>query len=197
MKKIFLVLTILFVSVLTTACINNFAIQELNNKAKAYLDAGEIDKAICRYKSSLDLDAGVLETNYNLGVAYISAKNYQEALNLFENVIKIDSEFADTYYSKAVALENIAYDTINGVNNKTDSNITIDAQSQKVQIAKLNDESKKEISQLFMDAVDNYNHYLALNPNAQDKDSVSARVEELNKELVKYTPVLTEEANKD
>ena len=141
MKKIFLVLTILFVSVLTTACINNFAIQELNNKAKAYLDAGEIDKAICRYKSSLDLDAGVLETNYNLGVAYISAKNYQEALNLFENVIKIDSEFADTYYSKAVALENIAYDTINGVNNKTDSNITIDAQSQKVQIAKLNDES--------------------------------------------------------
>ena len=34
MQRLILILTLLFVSVLTTACINNFAIQELNNKAK-------------------------------------------------------------------------------------------------------------------------------------------------------------------
>ena len=39
-----------------------------------------------------------------------------------------------------------------------------------------------------MDAIDNYNHYLSLNPTAEDKDNVAAKVEELNNELVKYTP---------
>ena len=77
MKRVFLILTILFASVLSTACINNLAIQELNNKAKEYMNEGDVEKAICRYKSSLDLDAGILETNYNLGVAYITAKNYE------------------------------------------------------------------------------------------------------------------------
>ena len=115
MKRILTVLTILFASVLTTACINNFAIQELNNKAKAYLDAGDAEKAICRYKSSLDLDASVFETNYNLGVAYITIKSYSEAINILKNAIKINPEIPDTYYSLAVAQENIGFNIINGV----------------------------------------------------------------------------------
>ena len=38
MKKALLLVSILFVSIVTTACINNLAVQELNTKAKAYLD---------------------------------------------------------------------------------------------------------------------------------------------------------------
>lgn len=201
MKRLFLILTILFASVLTTACINNLAIQELNNKASEYMKAGEVDKAICRYKSSLDLDAGILETNYNLGVAYISAKNYEEAISSLKNVLKINPEFADAYYSIAVALENTAYDRINGVKPQsidctTGQTITIDAQTQEIKPVKLTDSDKKIISQLFLDAVDNYNHYLSISPNAEDKDQVSAKVEDLNKELVKYTPILNEENTK-
>lgn len=198
MKRLLLILTILFASVLTTACINNLAIQELNNKAKAYMDAGDIDMAICRYKSSLDLDSGILETNYNLGVAYIAAKKYQEAINTFENVKKIDANFVDTYYSLAVAMENAAYDRINGVKQtETDcnetQNITIDAQTEQIKKAELTQTDKLYISKMFMDAIDNYNHYLSINPTAEDKDNVSSRVEALNNELVKYTPHLEEQ----
>ena len=37
-------------------------------------------------------------------------------------------------------------------------------------------------------AIDNYNHYLSISPNATDKDKVAARIEDLNKELIKYSP---------
>ena len=61
MKKVLLLFAILFVSVMTTACINNLAIQELNNKAVKYMDNGDSETAICRLKSSLDLDDEIYE----------------------------------------------------------------------------------------------------------------------------------------
>lgn len=195
MKRILTVLTILFASVLTTACINNFAIQELNNKAKVYLDAGDAEKAICRYKSSLDLDASVFETNYNLGVAYITIKSYSEAINILKNAIKINPEIPDTYYSLAVAQENIGFNIINGVEEvKIKCTIGDDDDSDEISSNKekktteLSTEDKKEITELFMLAIDNYNHYLMLSPTAPDKDKVAERVEDLNKELIKYSP---------
>lgn len=199
MKRVFLILTILFASVLSTACINNLAIQELNNKAKEYMNEGDVEKAICRYKSSLDLDAGILETNYNLGVAYITAKNYEEAIKTLQAATKINAEFADAYYSIAVAMESLAYDKINGIKPQQNiecalgQNITIDAQTEEIKKSvKLTEEDKKEISQLFMDAIENYNHYLALNTTAEDKEQISNKIEELNKELTKYTPEIVE-----
>ena len=199
MKRIFLILTILFASVLSTACINNLAIQELNNKAKEYMNEGDVEKAICRYKSSLDLDAGILETNYNLGVAYITAKNYNEAIKTLQSATKINAEFADTYYSMAVAMESLAYDKINGIKPQQNidctlgQSITIDAQTEEIKKSvKLTEEDKKEISQLFMDAIENYNHYLTLNTTAEDKEQVRNKIEELNKELAKYTPEIKE-----
>ncbi len=195
MKKIILMLTVLFVSVLTTACINNLAIQELNNKAKAYMDAREVEKAICRYKSSLDLDENIFETNYNLGVAYISEKNYKEAVDFLKNAIKINSTQPDAYYSLGVALESIAYDKIAGVDKDKNNDELVLSESytqnnlsEEEKMKALTDAEKQEISKLFMDAVDNYNQYLALNPQAEDKEKVSAQVEEINAELLKYTP---------
>ena len=61
MQKLLSILLLLFISVVTTACINNFAVQELNNKAKEYLDKGDTQTAICRLKSSLDLDNTVFQ----------------------------------------------------------------------------------------------------------------------------------------
>ena len=62
MKKAFLLAVILFISVVSTACINNFAVQELNNKAKDFMDKGDYASAIERLKSSVDLDGSIFET---------------------------------------------------------------------------------------------------------------------------------------
>lgn len=194
MKRILAILVVLFASVLTTACINNFAIQELNNKAKAYMEAGETEKAICRYRSSLDLDASVFETNYNLGVAYIAAKEYEEAADVLKNAIKLNSAVADSYYSLAVALENIAYEKITGENEQTEASDETAAEPEEKE---LTDKQKEEISQLFMEAIDNYNQYLSHEPTAKDKDKVSAHVEELNKELLNYSVSTEQEKTED
>ncbi len=199
MKRLFLILSLLFVSVLTTACINNLAIQELNNKAKAYMEAGETDKAICRYKSSLDLDDSIFETNYNLGVAYISANNHEEAVDVLKKAIKLNPALADSYYSLAVAQEGAAFDKINGKKQQEDK---CEAAAQEINPAesmpeeiKLTPEDKEKISKLFLESIDNYNQYLTLSPEAEDKDKVNNRINSLNEEMLKYsTPDNTQPA---
>ena len=112
MKKTLLLLTILIMSVLTSACINNLAIQELNNKAQAYMNKGDAETAICRLKSSLDLDNEVYQTHYNLGVAYASIGNYEDAITELEKVKELNADFADTYYTLAMSKEALAYKII-------------------------------------------------------------------------------------
>ena len=48
-----------------------------------------------------------------------------------------------------------------------------------------------------MDAIENYNKYLSLNPAAEDKEKVSSDVESLNKELLKYSGDSEPAENKD
>ena len=63
MKKFLFIVTILVLSVFTTACINNLAVQELNNKALEYMKKGDYENAISRLKSSSDLDGTILKHN--------------------------------------------------------------------------------------------------------------------------------------
>ena len=114
MKKAFLLATILLISVITTACINNFAIQELNNKAKIFMEKGDYTSAIERLKSSVDLDASIFETQYNLAVAYTKAEDYFNAIKTYDDASKLNPDFADLYYSRAVCEENLAKDIISG-----------------------------------------------------------------------------------
>ncbi len=112
MKRILLLFTILLMSVLTTACINNFAIKELNNKAVSYLDKGDTETAICRLKSSLDLDDEIYQTHYNLALAYNNIGKYQDALSELDKVLTLKSDFYDAYYTMAVAKEAIAFEIL-------------------------------------------------------------------------------------
>ena len=59
MKKTLLIVSVLLVAVISTACINNFAVRDLNNKAQSYMQKGDYSQAIERLKSSLDLDPTV------------------------------------------------------------------------------------------------------------------------------------------
>lgn len=187
MKKILLLLTILFVSVITTACINNLAIQELNNKAAAYMDKGDTETAICRLKSSLDLDDEVFQTHYNLGVAYNSIGKYEEAVNELNKVISLKPDFVDAYYTVAVAKESLADNLYDLINQKKSEG---------------NEPSLEEISQ-FNDfaqaAIDFFNEYLVRNLNAKDSEAINSRIFDLNEKIKDFTEIyhLKTQSNED
>ena len=103
MKKALLLVSILFVSIATTACINNLAVQELNTKAKAYLDAGNYQEAIERLKSSIDLDDTIFETHYNLAVAYTNNEDYANAIESYQKAIELNGGDFWTYNNIATA----------------------------------------------------------------------------------------------
>ena len=198
MKKIILLITVLFVSVISTACINNLAVQELNSKAKEYMEAGEIEKAICRLRSSIDLDTNVFETHYNLGVALISAKQYEEAEKSLLNAIKLKPDFADAYYSLAVKKKEKAFEMINKEQQpdeedrqetSADEPEDISEASEPSEESKeLSTEDMKKIADALNASIENYNSYLLKKPDAEDKAKIENHISTLNDELKKYSP---------
>ena len=194
MKKAFLLVTILFISVISTACINNLAVQELNNKAKTYLDSGDYENAIGRLKSSIDLDSTMFETHYNLGIAYTQAEKYPEAVETFQNAIKLKPSFADTYYSMAVAQENYAQAIISGTL-KTDDKDSEDKPKVDEDSAvekTLTKEEKAQVAQLLNDSIASYGTYLEKGQDINDKQDVEQKIEYLKKQVLKYAPATAE-----
>lgn len=175
MKKILLLFTILFVSVLTTACINNLAIQELNNKAESYMNSGDTETAICRLKSSLDLDSEIYQTHYNLAVAYNTIGNYEGAIEELKKVIELKPDMNEAYYTMAVAKEANAYSIIEKQpdENGNIAELTID------EIADFNNKAN--------DAVETYNQYLVKESNATETEQINNKIEELNQKIKEYT----------
>lgn len=173
MKKVILLFTILSVSVLTTACINNFAIKELNTKAESYMDKGDTEMAICRLKASLDLDDGVYQTHYNLAVAYNNINNYEGVVTEAQKVLDLKPDFYDALYIMAVAKENLAYQSIESVENPYDLSME--------QISDFNDKANE--------AVDTYNKYLENKPNAPETEQINSKISELNGKIKEYTDI--------
>lgn len=197
MKKAFLLVVILFVSIISTACINNLAVQELNNKAKSYLDNGDFENAISRLKSSIDLDGTIFESHYNLGIAYTQAEKYPEAIETFQNAIKLKPTFADTYYSLAVAQENYAEGIIGGsikndgikVEEKTKSQ---DLESEPAVKRKLAKEEIAKIVELLNASMTSYTTYLEKGREIKDKQDVEQKIEYIKTQLEKYAPANAE-----
>ena len=186
MKKAFLLASILFISVISTACINNFAVQEINNKAKDFMDKGDYVSAIERLKSSVDLDGSIFETQYNLAVAYTKAEDYSNAIKTFQTAIKLNPDFADAYYSLAVCEENLAKDIISGA-----VKINEDGSIEKINTDEENDTSKVALSakakevleNLLNDAVSDYGLYQDKGGNLDGKSYIEEKVKELQQLL--------------
>ncbi len=190
MQKTLLIIGILVVTLFSTACVNKFAVQELNNNAKAMMAEGRVDDAIARLESSIDLDERVFETHYNLAVVYIQAKKYDNAIKSLEKTIELNPDFADAYYSMGVAYEDKAVDIINGEVKdedgnvkEADENVAEDTETKK----ELTDSEKTQICDYMTTAIDYYNKYLSKESNSDDKDKVNEKIESLNKDLVKYS----------
>lgn len=179
MKKVLLLFTILFVSVMTTACINNFAIQELNNKAAAYMDKGDTETAICRLKSSLDLDDEIFQTHYNLAVAYNTIGKYKESAAESKKVLELKPDFVDAVYTLAVAKEALAYELIEDkiIMGNIQSELSMD------EIADFNNAAQG--------AIDAYNEYLVKKVNAKDDETeaVNIKIAELNNKIKELTQI--------
>ncbi len=180
MKKVLLLFTILIVSVMTTACINNLAIQELNNKAAAYMDKGDTETAICRLKSSLDLDTEIYQTHYNLAVAYNTIGNYEDSVNESKKVMELKPDFAEAYYTLAIAKETIAYQYINKEpdENGNQPELTLD------EISNFNNTAQE--------AIDAYNEFLVKKVDAEETDAVNAKISELNLKVKELTRIYDE-----
>ncbi len=177
MKHLSFILVLLLVSVITTACINNLAIQELNNNAKSYIDKGDTDSAICRLKSSLELDSQVFETHYNLGIAYLTAKLYDDAAKEFRAAIDINPDYVDAYYSLAIALEESAFDIENKYFevDEDDLDEKTDAKEQKV----LDENTKKKIIERLNEAVEAYENYVSIAKDAKETAKIKEKIENI------------------
>ncbi len=196
MKKALLLVSILTISVFSTACINNFAVQELNNKAKVFMEQGDYTAAIERLKSSIDLDDTVFESHYNLAVAYTQAEDYLNAISAYEKAISLKSDFADAYYSLAVAQESLASaiksgeyivnETGNIVKAQDDLNQdTVSVEdTEDVELEKtLSPEAQKAENDMLTAALANYNKYLESAPEAGDAEDVKNKIKSIEDRL--------------
>lgn len=181
MKKILLLFTILTVSVMTTACINNFAIHELNSKAESYMNKGDVETAICRLKSSLDLDNDVYQTHYNLAVAYNNIGNFEGVINESNKVLELKPDFYDALYIMAVAKEAIAYQTLDQFENPDDMSI----------------DDLMSFTDKASEAVDTYNKYLVNKASATETEQVNAKIAELNAKIKEYTDILDRKSSEE
>lgn len=179
MKKAFLLVLILMVSIISTACINNLAVQELNVKAKEFMDKGDYESAIGRLKSSIDLDDSIFETHYNLGIAYTQAQEYESAVEEFEKALTLKPDADVVHYSLAVAYENQAKDIINPPVKEGEQIDTDDLEEEK----ELSLEDKQKIVELFNNSVDSYTKYL----EKVNNEDVKAKIEYLQNEITKYS----------
>ena len=91
MKKALLIASVLFIAVISTACINNIAVQELNNKAAEYMEKGDYEAAMNRLEASIDLDATMFETYYNIWGAKMNQIRLEKMKTYIErkNVVTI------------------------------------------------------------------------------------------------------------
>ena len=185
MKKVVLIASILFVAVACTACINNLAVQDLNNKAKVYADKGDYTQAIERLKSSIDLEPSIFETHYNLAVVYTQAEDYVNAVEEYKKVISMKPNLADSYFSLATAQNNLAVDMKQGkVRLNVDGSLYMQKEDELLDDkVSLTDNEEEYIEDLYEASLENYKKYLELNPTANDKADVEAQIEKINEYL--------------
>ena len=175
MKKALNIVLILCIAVISTACINNMAVQELNNKAGEYMKKGDYEAAISRLQASLDLDSSMYQTYYNLGVAAINADKFETAIEAIEGGINIKPDYSNFYYSLGVAQIGLADEIIEKTASEELKEET-EASDNKIDP----EEAKNRAIVLKQNAINNLKKYLEMEPNTFDKESIEEMIKQSN-----------------
>lgn len=175
MKKALNIILILCVAVISTACINNMAVQELNNKANEYMQKGDYEAAMSRLQASLDLDSSMYQTYYNLGVAAINAEKYETAIEALEGGIGVKSDYSNFYYSLGVAQIGLADEIMEKaaeteMENKADDDENNEAVNP--------EEVKNRALVLKQNAIKNLEKYLKMEPDTSDRESIQEMIKQ-------------------
>ncbi len=177
MKKFLSFFMILLFGVLTSACVNTFAVHELNQIAIDYMQKGDIQSAISRFESSIDLDDSIYESRYNLAVAYVQIGECEKAQKHIEAASKLAKDEPAVYYTLGV-VNNCLADRIyeKKLPNGEIETIEYKDLTQNYTMAKQYIEYLKK-------ANDSFNQYVNLVPNAEDSKDV-LNVISKNNELI-------------
>lgn len=177
MRKLLLFLFILSIGVFTSACVNTFAVHELNQIAAEYLDAGDIDSAIARLESSVDLDDNIYESRYNLAVAYMRKNMCKEALEHIIVADKLANNEPAVYYTYGVASHCVAEMFINPK----------DKDGNEIDTKHFSDLDKFNMQQNYIKhleiAIEKLDLYSKVAPNADDTKEVISLTSRLKEEL--------------
>ena len=179
MKKALMIASILFVAVISTACINNIAVQELNNKAAEYMEKGDYESAMNRLQASLDLDSSMYETYYNLGIAAINAKKFDKAIEALEGGVAIKPDFAEFYYSLGVAQIELADELVTPKEEASDKKVEAEAEGDVDKPSEA--DNKAKAIDLKTQAIENLKKYLEMKPNAEDQQTVKELIADSSK----------------
>jgi tetratricopeptide (TPR) repeat protein len=148
---------------------------ELNQKAQAMLQSGDVNGAVARLESAHDLSPDEPNTSYNLAVAYQAQGNYDKALEMFQQVQdKPGLNKAEIQKSIAITLEARA-DKTSDEAKKLEDGPKPDA----AKIAPL----KQSATQDYQQAIEFYKQALPGLKNAQDQQAVQTQITALEARL--------------
>ena len=86
------------INLLTTALkISPTYIEALNNRASAYKDLGDFDKALSDYQKMLEIQPSNVYAYRNRALLYQQLRRFDEALQDIKRLLKIDSTMSDGY----------------------------------------------------------------------------------------------------
>ena len=181
MFKLFKFVLILFLGVICCACMNTAAVQELNKKAADYLEAGDIETAISRLESSIDLDGNIYESRYNLAVAYMQKKECQKALDNIRIATTLIKNEPAVNYTHGVSAMCVAEKILYTKNQFGDLEEVV------FQTYDRKQEAIKRYVELITEANQNFNIYLKLAPTAEDSQDVISIVRKNEAKIAELT----------
>ena len=173
MRKLLLFCLLLIIGVFCSACVNSLAVYELNEKAMKFMEDGDIENAISRWESSVDLDPNVYESRYNLANAYISANQCQKALGHAIEAQRISKKEPIANYVLAVAYDCSANQLLETKNEQGET-IKKEFQDKQEELKVM-----KEYVKYLENAAINYDIYVTNMQNAEDSDSVIGKIKEI------------------
>jgi len=178
MRKILTLLFILFVGVICSACVNTFAVHELNQIALDYMNKGEVDKAISRLEASIDLDSEIFDTRYNLALAYYKKEDCVKAKKEIEYAKKINkNNEAEVFYTSGLINGCIAEAIFQKINE--------DGEIEEIIYENPEESIKKtdEYINLLISSNDDLTKYLELNQQAADVDEIKMLIDLNNNKI--------------